>query len=101
MEFPLELRTRIEQAAASAAPGDLQRAAEAMSEAYRTRTGRGARMVQTEVAVLAYAAARMPATFGAAAQAMAWTRARVRRPGRRGRYSPRCGNMRCGSANRR
>ena len=75
MEFPLELRTRIEQAAASAAPGDLQRAAQAMSEAYRTRTGRGARMVQTEVAVLAYAAARMPATFGAAAQAMAWTRA--------------------------
>ena len=71
MEFPLELRTRIEQAAASAAPGDLQRAAQAMSEAYRTRTGRGARMVQTEVAVLAYAAARMPATFGAAAQAMA------------------------------
>ena len=34
MEFPLELRTRIEEAAASAAPGDLQRAAQAMSEAY-------------------------------------------------------------------
>ena len=75
MEFPLELRVKIEEAAASAAPGELQRAAEAMSEAYRTRTGRGARMVQTEVAVLAYAAARMPATFGAAAQAMQWTRA--------------------------
>ena len=70
MEFPAELRLAIEERAAGMAPGRLAAAARGLSERYRTAEGNGVSRVAGEEDALAYAAARMPATFGAAREVL-------------------------------
>lgn len=70
MEFPREIREYVEELAAGR--GELLRAAERLSERYRGEK-RGEPLLNGATDALAYAAARMPATFGAAARALELT----------------------------
>ena len=70
MEFPLELRMAIEQKAQGLSTAELMREAQELSRRYREEGGQGKRLSTTDRQALAYAAVRMPATFGAAAAAL-------------------------------
>ena len=70
MEFPLELRMAIEQKAQGFSTAELMREAQELSRRYREEGGQGKRLSTTDRQALAYAAVRMPATFGAAAAAL-------------------------------
>ena len=72
MEFPISLRLAVEAGAAAVPPGKLQKAAEGLTARYKTQSGQGKRLVTDKTDVLAYAAVRMPATFGAVSQALVW-----------------------------
>ena len=71
MEFPYEIREYVEELAAK--QDGLQKAAERLSERYRAESGSGSPLVNGSRDILAYAAVRMPATFGAAAKALELT----------------------------
>ncbi len=71
MEFPYEIREYVEELAAKR--DGLPRAAELLSERYRGESGGGKPLLNGSLDVLAYAAVRMPATFGAAAKALELT----------------------------
>ncbi len=70
MEFPAELRFKIEQLIAEQNLKALSKSAEEISLRYRTESGAGKSLVNSERDVLAYAAVRMPATFGAVSKAL-------------------------------
>ena len=63
--LPQALQTALEALTAQHDGARLERDARAVSEAYRTRTGTGARLLTREGEAAAYAASRMPATFAA------------------------------------
>ena len=65
MEFPAELRCEIEQLLSQE-----NAAAEGISRRYRENDGSGRRMVSSRRDILAYAAVRMPATFGAVCRSL-------------------------------
>lgn len=69
--LPLALTQALDALTAGQEPARLERDARAVSEAYRTRTGRGERLLTKESEAVAYAAARMPATYAAAQAALA------------------------------
>ena len=71
MEFPYEIREYVEELAAK--QEGLLKAAERLSERYRGESGNGSPLVNGGRDILAYAAVRMPATFGAAAKALELT----------------------------
>lgn len=71
MELPVELRLAVEERVSGVAVKALSGSAERISERYRTESGRGRRLVQSAQEALAYAAARMPATYGAAGTVLA------------------------------
>lgn len=71
MEFPYEIREYVEELAAR--QEGLLKAAERLSERYRGESGSGSPLVKGSRDILAYAAVRMPATFGAAAKALELT----------------------------
>lgn len=71
MDFPFEIREYVEELAAGRR--ELQKAAERLSERYRGESGSGGSLVSGGSDILAYAAVRMPATFGAAAKALELT----------------------------
>lgn len=70
MEFPSELRFAIEQLAAGQDIKAMTASAEGISKRYRSESGAGKHLVSTERDTLAYAAVRMPATFGAVSRAL-------------------------------
>ena len=70
MEFPLPLRTAIEQKAQDSSTAELIREAQGLSQRYREESGQGKRLVPTDRQAFVYAAVRMPATFGAVAAAL-------------------------------
>ena len=65
MELPYALKTAIEELADGLDRARLSAAAQTNSERYREKLGRGSRLVTTDIEAAAYAAARMPATYGA------------------------------------
>ena len=65
MELPYALKNAIEELAENVDRARLSAAAQLNSERYREKLGRGARLVTTDTEAAAYAAARMPATYGA------------------------------------
>jgi len=69
--FPQELTQALEALLAGKNAAQLERDAKAISENYRKRTGQGNRLLTRESEAAAYAAARMPATFAAAYEAIA------------------------------
>ncbi len=73
MEFPSELRFAIEQLFAGQDIKMMTAAAEGVSKRYRTESGAGKSLVNNERDTLAYAAVRMPATFGAVSKAIELT----------------------------
>ena len=73
MEFPAELRGEIERLLADENTNQLAEAAEDISKKYRGNDGSGRRLVSSRRDILAYAAVRMPATFGAVSRALQLT----------------------------
>ncbi len=71
MEFPHEIREYVEELAAGRK--DLPRAVELLSQRYRGESGSRKPLLNGDLDVLAYAAVRMPATFGAASKALELT----------------------------
>ena len=69
--FPQELTQALEAMLAGRESAQLERDAKNISENYRLRTGQGNRLLTRESEAAAYAAARMPATFAAAYEAIA------------------------------
>ena len=69
--FPQELTLALEALLSGRESAQLERDAKIISENYRMRTGQGSRLLTRESEAAAYAAARMPATFAAAHEAMA------------------------------
>lgn len=70
MEFPAELRERINTLAGREDIGALKKAAARLSESYRRETVDGKRGAAACIDALAYAAVRMPATFAAVSRAL-------------------------------
>lgn len=73
MELPLEIRAEIERLAAEERVGALSDSAAALSERYREKSGTGKPLVSGKRDIIAYAAVRMPATFGASYKALQLT----------------------------
>lgn len=72
MELPISCRNTLDALIESASPSTaaLRLAVEQMTTSYKEASGRGNRLVTDRCAVLAYAATRMPATFGAVSTAI-------------------------------
>lgn len=70
MDLPEQLRQQIEARAAAYPAAQLSQAARGLSERYRNSTGQGKRLLQGEREALAYAIARMPATYGAVCRSL-------------------------------
>lgn len=77
MELPQILRDAIELYLGERRYGQLIEDAQAISLRYRTQTNTGARLVTRENEAAAYAAARMPATYGAVYSALEQTLAAI------------------------
>lgn len=65
MELPRAIRQAVDAALEGVPLADLQRAAQRLSERYRSETRDGRQHLSDEMAALAYLAARMPATYAA------------------------------------
>jgi ribosomal protein RSM22 (predicted rRNA methylase) len=65
MEMPKALAQALEQQISGLRQSDMVRDAQALSQSYRMKSGAGERLVTRDAQAAAYAAARMPATFGA------------------------------------
>lgn len=72
MEFPLSLRTALEARLDGVKQSKLAADAQALSARYREKSGTGQRLLTTDTEAVAYAATRMPATFGAVSAALQW-----------------------------
>lgn len=72
MELPISCRAALDAliSNASCSQADLRNAVEKMTVSYKEVSGHGSRLVTRHCEVLAYAAARMPATFGAVSSAL-------------------------------
>lgn len=75
MDLPISCRTALEELinSSSCSTADLRDAAARMTVSYKEDSGHGGRLVTNRTAVLAYAAARMPATYGAVYTALSHT----------------------------
>lgn len=73
MEFPPQLRCAVEELAAAEDIRLLTAAAQRLSERYRNESGSGKSLLGGYTDALAYAAVRMPATFGAVSRALELT----------------------------
>lgn len=73
MEFPQVLRAHIEQRFESENLKAMTAVAEGLSSRYRSESGTGKSLVSSSRDVLAYAAVRMPATYGAVSRALELT----------------------------
>ena len=73
MELPIDLKISIENRCSSCKQAALISAAQALSDRYRKETGKGKRLLTKDIEALAYAAVRMPATYGAVYSALQHT----------------------------
>ena len=73
MELPLALRTALEQLTEANNTPQLLEDAKILSDRYRHQSGKGDRLLTADSEAAAYAAVRMPATFGAVSAALAET----------------------------
>ena len=72
MELPIELRTAIEAEAAGVPQSELRLMADSLSRRYREDSRDGHSMLSRSSDAIAYAAARMPATYCAVHTALEW-----------------------------
>ena len=80
MELPADLARRIAEKTEGANREALTRAAREISLRYREMTGQGRRLLTEDMEALAYAAARMPATYAAVRTALEEALGRVSLP---------------------
>ena len=80
MELPADLARRIAEKTEGANREALTRAAREISLRYREMTGQGRRLLTEDMEALAYAAARMPATYAAVRTALGEALGRVSLP---------------------
>lgn len=73
MEIPQGLRRAIENQIRDIEHVRMKDDAQAISSRYRTQSGKGKRLLTKETEAAAYAAARMPATFGAVSDALKYS----------------------------
>ncbi len=73
MDLPMPLKEIIEQKANARSQTELIAASQAVSLRYRQQSGQGNRLLTKDTEALAYAIARMPATFGAVCTALTHT----------------------------
>jgi len=73
MDLPIALKAEIEERCVGHKQSVLTEAAQALSERYRSESGQGKRLLTKDIEVLAYAAVRMPATYGAVSSALEHT----------------------------
>lgn len=83
MEFPAELRGEIERLLSGESTEGLTAAAEGLSKRYRENSGTGKSLAASRRDILAYAAVRMPATFGAVSKALELSLERIPEENRR------------------
>lgn len=72
MELPIELRAAIETEAACLPQSQLRLMADSLSQRYREDARDGHSMLSRSADAIAYAAARMPATYCAVRTALKW-----------------------------
>ena len=72
MELPGELRAAVESAAADIPLRELTALAGGLSQRYREQSGTGRSLLHGEAEAVAYACARMPATYAAVRTALGW-----------------------------
>lgn len=72
MEFPLPLRAALEARLDGVKQSQLLKDAQTLSARYREESGSGQRLLTTDTEAAAYAATRMPATFGAVAASLSY-----------------------------
>ena len=72
MEFPLSLRSALEARLDGFKQSQLLSDSQAISARYRKQDSSGKRLLTTDREAVAYAATRMPATFGAVSAALQW-----------------------------
>ena len=77
MDFPLELRAAIDRAAEEVGASRLLADAQALSRRYRGEERDGSRLLTGKSEAVAYAAVRMPATFGAVSAALEYAAERL------------------------
>jgi ribosomal protein RSM22 (predicted rRNA methylase) len=70
MNFPPSLQNALDQLLSGMRDTDMVMDAQAISRRYRTQSGSGLRLLTRETEAAAYAASRMPATFGAVHDAL-------------------------------
>lgn len=70
MEFPAEIRNKIQELCAGVDIKTLAKSAERLSENYRTESANGKRSASSKSDIAAYCAVRMPATFAAVSRAL-------------------------------
>ncbi len=70
MEFPLELRNTIDIKAAAWKPADLKKTSAAITERYKNESGKGKKLIISELDAVVYSAVRMPATFASVRKAL-------------------------------
>lgn len=70
MEFPVEIRNKIQELCADVDIKTLAKSAERLSENYRAESANGKRSAASKSDIAAYCAVRMPATFAAVSRAL-------------------------------
>ena len=70
MEFPLELKNAIDIKASAWKPSDLRKTSAAITARYKNESGKGKKLIISELDAVVYSAVRMPATFAAVSQAL-------------------------------
>lgn len=70
MDFPMAVKEQIEQKAGCRKLPELKAASAGITKRYLEESGRGKRLVTSELDALVYAAVRMPATFAAVSKAL-------------------------------
>lgn len=73
MDLPLELKNAMEAMLAGRSSDELRKIAKQMTDRYKNESGRGRVLVSSELETQVYAAVRMPATYGAVCDALAYT----------------------------
>ena len=74
MELPINLKHIIEEKAEALDTKKLIAASRSITDKYKNESGKGKRLVSDIAETAAYSVVRMPATFGAVAAALTWTR---------------------------
>ena len=72
MELPLDLREAVERAISGERPDRLKKVSQEITRKYKSESGQGRSLVSEDLDASVYSAVRLPATFGAVADALSY-----------------------------